>query len=158
MKKIIIVLFIFVTGFILSALYTKNERIKYGEDIEFIQSSFPDIPEIESCHYKVKKIGSFFSDFIGPSNYHITAVIIIDSDEMDMIANQYVGEKRHKYNEDEQITIEIEHRLIDNTSIDDEMIWTYNQEFKTNTLGWRYVGEVYYLEEENAIYIDAENL
>lgn len=136
----------------------KSERIKYGEDVESIQYMFPSIPKIESCRYKVKKIGSVFSDLIGPSNYHITAVIIIDGDEMDMITNQYMGEKRHKYSEDEQIKIEIEHRLIDNTSIDDETIWTFNQEFRMNVLGWRYVGEVYYLEEENVIYIDAENL
>lgn len=157
MKKIIVV-FIFVAVIILYIKCIKSERIKYGEDVESIQYMFPSIPEIESCRYKVKKIGSVFSDFIGPSNYHITAVIIIDGDEMDMITNQYMGEKRHKYSEDEQIKIEIENRLIDNTSIDDETIWTFNQEFRINVLGWRYVGEVYYLEEENVIYIDAENL
>lgn len=157
MKKIIVV-FIFVAVIILYIKCIKSERIKYGEDVESIQYMFPSIPEIESCRYKVKKIGSVFSDLIGPSNYHITAVIIIDGDEMEIIAKQYVGEKRHKYSEDEQIKIKFDHRLIDNTNIDDEMIWTFNQEFKMNVLGWRYVGEVYYLVEENAIYIDVENL
>lgn len=151
-------LFIFVAGVILFILFSKNERIKYGESVEFIQSRFPDFSEIESCCYKVKIIGNPFFDFIGPTNYHLTAVIIIDSEEMDMIVNQYEGEKRNKYNEDEQIKIAIEQRLIDNTRIDDETIWTFNQEFRMNVLGWRYVGEVYYLEEENVIYIDAENL
>lgn len=157
MKKIIVV-FIFATVIILYIKCIKSERIKYGEDVESIQYMFPSIPEIESCRYKVKKIGNVFSDLIGPSNYHITAVIIIDEDKMEIIAKQYVGEKRRKYCENEQIKIEIDHRLIDNTSIDDETIWTFNQEFRMNVLGWRYVGEVYYLEEENAIYIDAENL
>lgn len=139
-------------------LCLKNEKIVYGDNIETIQSEFPNISGIESCRYRVEKIGSSFFDFIGPSNYHLTAVIIIDSDEMNMIVNQYEGEKRNKFSEDEEIKIAIEQRLIDNTSIDDKSLWTFNQEFRMRVLGWRYVGDVYYLERENAIYIDAENL
>lgn len=156
MKKIL--LLISIAGVILLILSIQNKRTMYGESVEFIQSRFPDFSKIERCRYKVRIIGSPFFDFIGPTNYHLTAVIIIDSDEMDMIAKQYEGEKRNKYNEDEQIKIAIEQRLIDDTSIDHETIWTFNQEFRMNVLGWRYVGEVYYLEEENAIYIDVENL
>lgn len=77
---------------------------------------------------------------------------------MEKIAKQYEGEKRDKLNEEEQIKIEIEHRLIENTGIENETVWTFNQEFRMNVLGTRYVGEVYYLEEENAIYVDVENL
>lgn len=77
---------------------------------------------------------------------------------MDMIVNQYEGEKRNKNSEDEEIKIAIVQRLIDNTSIGDTTIWTFNQEFRMKVLGWRYVGDVYYLEGENAIYIDVENL
>lgn len=157
-KKSIIIFSIIVMGAILLVIYMKHERIRYGENVETLQSLFPDFSGIESCQYKVKKIGNPLFDFIGPSNYHVTAVITIDSDEMERIVNQYEAEKRDIYSEDEQIKIDIEKRLIDNTGIDNETVWTFNQEFRMSVLGWRYVGEVYFAEEENAVYIDAENL
>lgn len=157
MKKrtVFIILAIVVISIILCM---KNKRNTYGDDIEVIQSEFPNISGIESCHYKTERIGNPFLAIIGPTNYHLTAVIIIDSGEMEKIAKQYKGEKRDKLNENEQIKIEIEHRLVENTGIENETVWTFNQEFRMNVLGARYVGEVYYLEEENAIYVDVENL
>lgn len=157
MKKriVFIILAIAVISIILCI---KNKRTAYGNDLDTIQSEFPNISGIESCYYKTEKIGNPFLDFIGPTNYHLTAVITIDSDEMEKIAKQYEGEKRDKLNENEQIKIEIENRLVENTGIEKETVWTFNQEFRMNVLESRYVGEVYYLEEENAIYVDVENL
>ena len=153
-----IVFIIFAIAVISIILCIKNRKTAYGNDLETIQSEFPNISGIESCYYKTERIGNPFFDFIGPTNYHLTAVIIIDSDEMEKITKQYEGEKRDKLNENEQIKIEIENRLVENTGIENETVWTFNQEFRMNVLGSRYVGEVYYLEEENVIYVDVENL
>ena len=150
MKKIIIILCVLIMGTILFSIFHKKERIQYGDNIDSVQAEFPEIGGIESCYYKTEIIGSPFLDFIGPTNYHFTAVIIVNSDEMEKIAENYPEEKKDK--------LLIEQRLIDDTGIEDTMVWTFNQEFRSKVLGWSYVGEVYYLEEENAIYISVENL
>lgn len=163
MKKRIILFIIFAIVAIAFFLCIKNKEIVfgndivYGDDIEAIQSEFPEIPGIKNCHYKVERIGGPYFP-LGPTSYHLTAIIIINSEEMEKIANEYEGEKRDQFNEGEQIKIEIEHGLVEDTDINGETVWTFNQEFRMKVLGWRYVGEVYYSEEENAIYVDVENL
>ncbi|MCM1425811.1 MAG: hypothetical protein NC118_04330 [Eubacterium sp.] len=158
-KKVMIISAVFLIAAASFILYMNHKkRITYGENAAWIQAEFPEMQGIESCHYKVEIIGSPFFDFIGPTNYHLTAVIIISNDEMDMIAGQYQGEKKNKYHEDEQIRIPIERRLIEGTGIDDETVWTFNREFQMKMLGWRYAGEVYYSQEENALYLEVENL
>ena len=63
MKKRIIVFIIFAIAafafFLCIKLCIKNKEIVYGDDIEAIQSEFPDIPGIKSCHYKVESIGYY---------------------------------------------------------------------------------------------------
>lgn len=104
-KKLIMLLAAAAIGIICLMVYvhTLNERITYGEDIEAIQSEFPDISGIESCHYKVEIIGSPLLDFLGPTNYRLMAVITIGSDEMDRIVHQYEEEKNAVYLEVENL-------------------------------------------------------
>lgn len=98
----------FIEGMILFSVFREKERIRYGEDVNLMQAEFPAINGIERCHDKTEIIGNPYFDFIGPTNYHFTAVVIISDDEMEMIAKSYPGEKRHKLKDEEEISLTIE--------------------------------------------------
>ena len=121
-----------------------NGRKKSGTDAEIMKELFAGVEKIERCYYESYTIGI---TWFGPTNYHLTAMIVLDSDEMKQIAQTYEGEKQE---------LQIESQFFDNTGVDENAIWYYNEEFKVLVLHWQFVGDVLYSIEDNALYLDVE--
>ena len=121
-----------------------NSRKKSGTDVEVIKEMFAGVEKIERCYYESYTIGI---TWFGPTNYHLTAMIVLDSDEMKQIAQTYKGERQE---------LQIESQFFDNTGVDENAIWYYNEEFKVLVLHWQFVGDVLYSIEDNALYLDVE--
>ena len=152
-RKILIIFLLIVTLFsaiicfnlvIIKEINLVNSRKKSGTDVETMKEMFAGIEKIERCYYESYTIGI---TWFGPTNYHLTAMIVLDSDEMKQIAQTYKGERQE---------LQIESQFFDNTGVDENAIWYYNEEFKVLVLHWQFVGDVLYSIEDNALYLDVE--
>ena len=48
--------------------------------------------------------------------------------------------------------------MLDSVGLNGDIGWCFNQEFQEAVLGTAFIGEVYFSEEKNAIYLEVENL
>lgn len=142
---IIVVIFMIIIGlcyYIAGNIYGENDYTE-GNDIGVITRRFEGFTNIIKCYYKID-IAS--AGGMGPIRYNMEALVVIDENESkrlkekyDWITEQAVADKK-LYNG-------MEIGIIDE--------WLYNKEFCSDTLGGSFVGEVYFSEKENCIYIIA---
>ncbi|GFI04825.1 hypothetical protein IMSAGC005_03677 [Lachnospiraceae bacterium] len=75
-------------------------------------------------------------------------MVILNGNEMKQIAQTYIGERKE---------LQIESQFYNNTGVNENAIWYYNEEFKFIVLNGHFVGNVFYSTEDNALYLDVEN-
>lgn len=141
----IVVIISIITIITAISLFSEGNKVS-GTEIDVIASRFPAIKNIENCYYEAETIGTVG---FGPTNYRLTAIVIVEEEEMEVLIQQYSGE---------QIDININTEMLDSVGLNGDIGWYFNQEFQEAVLGTAFIGEVYFSEEKNAIYLEVENL
>ena len=139
----IVVIISIITIITAISLFSEGNKVS-GTEIDVIASRFPAIKNIENCYYEAETRGTVG---FGPTNYRLTAIVIVEEEEMEVLIQQYSGE---------QININTE--MLDSVGLNGDIGWYFNQEFQEAVLGTAFMGEVYFSEEKNAIYLEVENL
>lgn len=127
------------------SLFSRGNKVS-GTEIDVITSRFPAIKNIENCYYEAETIGTVG---FGPTNYRLTAIVVVEEKEMEALIQQYSGE---------QFDINISKEMLDKVGLNDDVSWCFSQEFQKVVLGASFIGKVYFSEENNAIYLEVENL
>lgn len=140
---ILIVLCVVIVGLILYGISHGKNRYVEGDNIEVITNRFTSFTSIIKCYYEIDIVSD---GGIGPTRYNMKALVNVSPEESTRLKEKYIWETV-------QITVDENlHMGIGSDPVND---WQYSKEFCTDTLGGHFVGEVYFSENANCIYIIA---
>ena len=123
-----------------------QKRSSFGTDIHMIEDRFENISNIQRCYYRATLTGR---NTIGPSNYKLEAVILVDEQYAEKIQKQYDWE---------QVQLKVEENFLAELQIEGTAVWEHNQIFQEDILNHKFVGKVYFSSEKRIIYLQVENL
>lgn len=113
-----------------------------GKDTEIITNRFTSFSDITECYYVI----DVSSGGIGPTTYNMEALVIVDAQESEALSKQY---------EWKAAQADVDAKLYEGVGIGTINDWQYSDKFSSDTLGGKFVGEVYFSAQNNAIYIKA---
>jgi len=124
---------------------TSKLSIHYSNDKETITEQFPNLPPVVSCNWASGKLSS---GRIGPTNYFIECVLVLDQEEMKKLDADYSW--------DDCSAPQV--KYVDFSGAGDpESKWRYNAAFSYSAMAPFYVGEVYYDCKNGILYFYAGN-
>lgn len=137
---LILIVMVPICFFLRGKIFGKKDYIE-GDDIEIITNRFTSFSNIIQCYYTIDivSVGG-----IGPTRYNMKALVVIDEQESRYLKEQYDWEIAQ---------ILIDDNLYKGVEREIASDWLYSKEFCADTLGSNFVGEVYFSEKDNCIYI-----
>lgn len=139
---LVIIVIISICFFLRGKLFGKKSYIE-GNDIEIITNRFISLSNLVKCYYIIDIVSA---GGIGPTRYNMKALVIIDENESKYLKEKYSWEV---------VQIDVDETLYKGVEIGTVSEWWFCEEFCFNTLGSSFVGEVYFSEKNNCIYIIA---
>lgn len=136
------IVMVLICFFLRGKIFGKKDYIE-GKDIEILTNRFTSFSNIIRCYYTIDIVSA---GGIGPTRYNMKAIAIIDEQESRYLKEQYNWEIAQIVVE-ENLYKEVESEIVRE--------WLYSKEFCSDTLGGSYIGEVYFSEKDNCIYIIA---
>lgn len=128
-----------------------------GDNIEIITNRFTSFSEISQCYYQIIY---WHNGFFAPDSYAIRAIVVIDQQESARLKDQYEW-----YVVQKDVVIEdnvykdryemfFEEGPYEGIGMEAIGEWLHCKEFSSDTLGC-FMGDVFFSEEGNCIYIHA---
>lgn len=143
--RIVLVVLIVMVGlcfFLIGKISGKKDYVE-GDHIEIITNRFSSFSNIIQCYYTIDIVSA---GGIGPTRYNMKALVVIDEQESEHIKEQYDWKTAQ---------IVVDEKLYKGVGVGIVGEWLYCKEFCSDTLGGRFVGEVYFSEKDHCIYIIA---
>lgn len=137
---ILLILCVFVIVFILYGISHGKSRYVEGDNIEVITNRFTSIIK---CYYEVDIVSD---GGIGPTRYNMKVLVNVSQEESARLKEKYIWKT---------VQITVDENLYMGIGSDPVSDWQYSKEFCSDTLGGHFVGEVYFSENANCIYLIA---